>query len=240
VEGHRGHRQRLRESFMAGGAKAMPEHQLLELLLTYAIPRQDVNPIAHELMARYGSLAAVLRADIAELKSVDGIGENAAVLISLAGAMRGISEKPRKKQRLDNPEKAANYCARLLKPHKYEAMYLVSLDSGLKPVHEDLVSSGTIDQSTVYPRIIAECALRHAAAYAMLCHNHPSGNSSPSGEDIAMTKTIFSALSGIGIQLYDHIIVGESSAYSMARGVSVPLNEERNCEETEEISNEQH
>ena len=147
----------------------MPEHQLLELLLTYAIPRRDVNPLAHRLIERYGSLAAVLKADVAELKNA-GLGEYAATLIALAGAMRNISEKPRKKQRLNNPERAAEYCMQLLRPHRYEVMYLVSLDSGLKPIHEDMVSSGTIDQSTVYPRIIAECALRHAAAYAMLCH----------------------------------------------------------------------
>ena len=92
------------------------------------------------------------------------LGEYAATLIVLAGAMRNISEKPRKKQRLNNPERAAEYCMQLLRPHRYEVMYLVSLDSGLKPIHEDMVSSGTIDQSTVYPRIIAECALRQAAA----------------------------------------------------------------------------
>ena len=148
MEEHSGHRQRLRESFLALGAKAMPEHQLLELLLTYAIPRRDVNPLAHRLIERYGSLAAVLKADVAELKNA-GLGEYAATLIALAGAMRNISEKPRKKQRLNNPERAAEYCMQLLRPHRYEVMYLVSLDSGLKPIHEDMVSSGTIDQSTV-------------------------------------------------------------------------------------------
>lgn len=105
MEEHSGHRQRLRESFLALGAKAMPEHQLLELLLTYAIPRRDVNPLAHRLIERYGSLAAVLKADVAELKNA-GLGEYAATLIALAGAMRNISEKPRKKQRLNNPERA--------------------------------------------------------------------------------------------------------------------------------------
>ena len=235
MEEHSGHRQRLRESFLALVAKAMPEHQLLELLLTYAIPRRDVNPLAHRLIERYGSLAAVLKADVAELKNA-GLGEYAATLIALAGAMRNISEKPRKKQRLNNPEKAAEYCMQLLRPHRYEVMYLVSLDSGLKPIHEDMVSSGTIDQSTVYPRIIAECALRHAAAYAMLCHNHPSGNPAPSNEDIAMTKMIFSALSGIGIQLYDHIIVGDERAYSMARNVYIPSDINNNNQGTEDKS----
>ena len=172
---------------------------------------------------------------MAELKNA-GLGEYAATLIALAGAMRNISEKPRKKQRLNNPERAAEYCMQLLRPHRYEVMYLVSLDSGLKPIHEDMVSSGTIDQSTVYPRIIAECALRHAAAYAMLCHNHPSGNPAPSNEDIAMTKMIFSALSGIGIQLYDHIIVGDERAYSMARNVYIPSDINNNNQGTEDMS----
>ena len=208
MEEHSGHRQRLRESFLALGAKAMPEHQLLELLLTYAIPRRDVNPLAHRLIERYGSLAAVLKADVAELKNA-GLGEYAATLIALAGAMRNISEKPRKKQRRNEAERA-------------------SLD--------DRRRSGTIDQSAVYPRIIAECALRHAAAYAMLCHNHPSGNPAPSNEDIAMTKMIFSALSGIGIQLYDHIIVGDERAYSMARNVYIPSDINNNNQGTEDKS----
>ena len=227
MEEHAGHRQRLRESFLAAGAGAMPEHQLLELLLTYAIPRRDVNPIAHRLIKRYGSLAAVLRADAAELKNIDGVGESAATLIALAGAMRNVSERPRRKQRLTNPQKAAEYCMELLKEHKYEMMYLVSLDSGMRPLHDDVVSSGTIDQSTVYPRIIAECALRHAAAYAMLCHNHPSGNPRPSDGDVALTKAMFGVLEGIGIQLYDHIIVGDEGAYSMARDVYIPRKTEQ-------------
>ena len=200
----------------------MREHQLLELLLTYAIPRKDVNPIAHELINRYGTLAEVLKADITELSKIDGIGENAAILISVCGAMRNIREKPKKRPRLGTPQASCKYCIELLRTQRYETTYAISLDSGMRPLHADVVSTGTIDQNMIYPRLVVECALRHGAANVILCHNHPSGNPGASPGAVNATKAVCEALASIGIRLHDHIIVAGEHAYSMARDIYVP------------------
>ena len=124
---HDGHRQRLKDTYKESGPSAMREHQLLELLLTYAIPRKDVNPIAHELINRYGTLDEVLKADITELSKIDGIGENAAILISVCGAMRNIREKPKKRPRLGTPQASCKYCIELLRTQRYETTMLSRL-----------------------------------------------------------------------------------------------------------------
>lgn len=224
---HGGHRQRLRQSYVRGGAAALHEHNLLELLLTYAIPRRDVNPLAHELIAKYGSLARVLAAPVEELMAFPGVGESAAVLVSLAGALKSLPPaRSAGRAAISTPEEAARYCATLFRDGgKYETTYCVSLDKRRRVLHCDLVSAGTLCENVIYPRLVVEFALRHGANSVILAHNHPSGNPAPSRADIASTKAVCEALSGIGITLHDHIIVGTEGNFSMLRNMLLPSGE---------------
>lgn len=224
---HGGHRRRLRESYINAGA-ALHEHHLLELLLTYAIPRRDVNPLAHALIARYGSLAGVLAAPVHELMTLEGVGESTAVLLALAGTLRSFpAAKLDGRVTLNTPEEAVNYCHALLRRSgaKYETTYCVSLDKRRRVLHCDLVSAGTLSENVIYPRLIVECALRHGAHSVILTHNHPSGDPSPSRADIASTKAVYEALSSIGITLHDHIIIGREASFSMLRSMLLPSGE---------------
>lgn len=224
---HSGHRKRLRQSYIRGGAAAMHEHNLLELLLTYAIPRKDVNPLAHELIAKYGSLARVLAAPVEELMALPGVGESAAVLLSLAGALKSLpAARTSGRVAINTPEEAARLCETLFENGgKYEATYCVSLDKRRRVLHCDLVSAGTLTENVIYPRLVVEFALRHGANSVILTHNHPSGNPAPSRADVASTKAVCEALSGIGITLHDHIIVGAEGNFSMLRNTLLPSGE---------------
>lgn len=205
----------------------MHEHSLLELLLTYALPRKDVNPLAHELIKRYGSLERVLCAPVEELMKCEGIGESAAVLVSLAGSLRRLpAAQTGKRISITTPEEAARYCETLFAGRdKYEATYCVCLDKRRRVIHHDLLSMGTLAENVIYPRLVVEFALRHGANSVILTHNHPSGNPAPSRADLASTKTVCEALSGIGITLHDHIIIGSEGTFSMLRNMLLPTGE---------------
>ncbi len=176
---HEGHRERLRQTFLEHGASTLHEHQLLELLLTYAIPRRDTNPLAHSLLAAYGSLDKVLAANPYDLMRQEGIGRQAAVLLALAGALmqRGGAARP-EKAALNTPEAASRYCMALLAGAKYEETYVISLDKRRAVLHADKVASGTLGETVLYPRLVLECAqpsLRKPAAFERGCKNHPFG-----------------------------------------------------------------
>ena len=215
---HEGHRERLRETYLEQGVSALHEHQLLELLLTYAIPRRDTNPLAHSLLSAYGSLEKVLSANPYDLMRQDGIGPQAAVLLSLVGALAQRNGVRRtQKTVLNTPEAASRYCMALLAGAKYEETYVISLDKRRAVLHADKVSSGTVGETVLYPRIVLECALRHGANSVILTHNHPSGDPQPSSEDVNTTRSVYDALQAVSITLHDHIIVGEGCTYSMVR-----------------------
>lgn len=226
---HEGHRERLRETYLNNGASALHDHQLLELLLTFAIPRRDTNPLAHRLLTAYGSLEQVLAANPYDLMRQEGIGVQAAVLLSLVGTLmrRGGAARTARKRKtvLNTPEAASYYCAALLAGAKYEETYAISLDKRRAVLHADKVASGTLGETVVYPRLVLECALRHGANSVILTHNHPSGNPQPSSEDVNTTRAIFDALQAVSITLHDHIIVGEGCTYSMVRGAVLDFGE---------------
>ncbi|OQB23480.1 MAG: hypothetical protein BWY11_01779 [Firmicutes bacterium ADurb.Bin182] len=214
---HEGHRARLRKSYIESGADVLEDHRLLELLLTFSIPRKDTNELAHLLIDRYGSLKAVLSADIRDIQAVEGIGENSAVLLNLAGdIIRRIGMGRSESIKLKTASDAARHCIALLSRQKYEAMYVLSLDKNKKLLHADKISSGTLGETVIYPRLVIECALRHHAYSVILAHNHPSGGVTPSKDDIQTTSRISEALGAIGIRLEDHIITGGDRAYSIA------------------------
>lgn len=215
---HKGHRERLRQSYIENGPEGMHEHQLLELLLTYAIPRRDTNPIAHRLLDKnaFGSLYEVLNAGPRELMAVGGIGESAAVLLSLAGAMgRRARNGEAGKKKLDTPDAAMRYCKSLPYNDTNESMYVVCLDKSYRILHTQLIGTGTPGEVTIYPRTVVECAVRYGAQNIIICHNHPSGDLHPSVDDCETTRRIISAVTAIGIGLSDHVIVGGGNAFSM-------------------------
>ncbi len=222
---HEGHRERLRQTYLEQGIDAFHEHQALELLLTFAIPRKDTNELAHRLITRFGSLRAVLSADPYELKKEEGVGEQVAVLLSLVGTLNKKTKEARVSRKLDTPSEAARFCKALFEGKRYEAMYAISLDKKRRVLHSDLISSGTLIETAAYPRLVAECALRHGADSVILTHNHPSGDAAPSAEDFSTTKLMLRALEPLGIVLNDHIVVGSDEAFSMTQNALLHLSE---------------
>ena len=214
---HQGHRQRMRERFQAQGLEGFADHEALELILYYAIPRINVNPLAHRLMDTFGSLHAVLEADVKDLMKVEGIGENAAVLLSLLGHVDRRLEKSRSAQKkmLRNRAEAKRHCMGLLAGLRQEHLYLVCLNAQMEVVHSVLIARGSLNEVHAYPRMVAEAALRANAHAVILCHNHPGGSVVPSQADLDMTASLGQILHSLDVMLTDHIIVAGEDALSL-------------------------
>ena len=216
---HEGHRERLRERFIAEGLNGFDDHQVLELLLTYVIPRGDINPTAHALITMFGSLGGVLSADARDIMRVDGIGERGAVFLSMIYDItrRVQSENRHGRPQLKTPQAAGEYATNLLWRFKNEALCVICLDSAKRVLHSEKLPEGTVGETVIYPRQVVEIAIRSGAKSLILAHNHPSGDTTPSKNDIETTEKIRSALEPIGIALIDHIIVGDSCFFSFLK-----------------------
>lgn len=215
---HKGHRDRVKNRFLNEGLDHFEDHQVLEFLLFYSIPVRDTNELAHTLIRRYGSLSAVLEADVEDLMTVPGIGKNSAVLLSLIPSLsrRYFKDKWGDKPQLNSSSKAGEYLISLFAGRSYEFFYLICLDAQNRVNHAALIHEGTIDQAAVYPRLIVEAALRHQSHSVILSHNHPGGTLRPSASDIEVTKIIKNALDPISIRVIDHIIVAGDRYFSFA------------------------
>lgn len=215
---HENHRARLRETFRQAGIDGMPDHNLLEFLLFYSIPRKDTNELAHRLIASFGSLNKVFDATYEELLKIDGMGENSAMLISLIPALcrryeEGIS---RGKLNLSEPEKAAEYVIKKFYGSKVEEFYMLCLDGAGNLSNCCKVGSGSVNSVNVDKRNILEVAFRNNADGVVFAHNHPGGVVAPSREDICLTSELCSLLKNVGIRLLDHIIVSGGDYLSLA------------------------
>lgn len=216
---HAGHRERLRKRFLASGLEGFSDHEVLELLLCYAIPRRDVNDMAHELIDRFGSLAGVLDAPANEIMSVAGIGEQAAVLIKLIPQMTrkyqlsGIrgSGKPV----LDNVEKAGEFVIPHFQSMTEETAYMLCLDKRCRLICLLTIGGGDEFKAIASARNLVELAVSHKADSVLLAHNHPGGVPVPSVEDVAATRRIGEALRAVGVALTDHLIVVGNEFASM-------------------------
>lgn len=214
---HDGHRQRSKRRYLAVGAQGLEDHQLLELLLFYAIPRQDTNETAHRLLKRFGSLQSVLNAAPEELTGVDGVGENAAVLLRLAGdiTLRArCSTLPQKV--LNSTDRTGAYFMELLAGQRQELLYQVCLDAKGKLLTCRCISKGSVAASPVSVRQVVENALYAGASSIILAHNHPSGVALPSQQDVLVTRQLQEALAPLQIRLADHIVVADGDYVSMA------------------------
>ena len=211
-----GHRDRLRTRLLERGPSALDDYELLETLLFAFIPRRDVKPIAKNLLARFGSLSAVLAADPAKLKQVEGIGDTVAAYIktvselSSRAARENISARPV----ISSWTALLTYVQTELQHEPREQFRILFLDRKNQLILDEVMNVGTVDQAPVYPREIARRALELAASSLILVHNHPSGDTTPSRADIEMTREIIQALSPLEITVHDHLIAGRSGVTS--------------------------
>lgn len=214
---HDGHRQRKKEQFRTHGLDAFADHEVLELLLYYAIPRRDTNPVAHRLMERFGSLDGVFSATVEELEEVEGMGKNAATLLALWMPLyRRVRTKPTAKEViLNSTEQAGRYFMDLFFGMRREELYEACLDAKGKLLACCRIAEGSVDAVNINTRRLVENALKCGASAVILAHNHPSGIALPSPDDNTTTLALWDALRAVGIPLIDHIIVADEDYVSL-------------------------
>lgn len=214
---HSGHRQRRREQFLQHGLDSFADHEILELLLFYAIPRQDTNPIAHELIKRFGSLEQVLAAPVEELAKSPGMGKYAATLLKLVPQItrRARASSVARERALDTSERIGAFFVEQFVAESSEIMYQLCLDAKGRMLSCHRIGEGDVSSVSLNMRKIVEIALRSNAALVALAHNHPSGVALPSQEDRIATRMAAETLDTIGVRLVDHIIVADDDFISL-------------------------
>ena len=222
---HKEHRQRLKNRFLEEGLSSFNDHQVLELLLFYAIPRKDTNLLAHNLIEKFKSLPAVFEASVDELCSVEGIGEHAATFIKMiphfSQYIRELSAK--NTNTLENSFSAGQYVCRMIGNLQNEVFAVICLDAKRKILHFEILENGTVSRSSVHPRKVVECAIRHNASSVILAHNHPSGTLAASENDRILTEKLCDLLEGIDIEVTDHIIAAPDDKFlSMSNSSLMP------------------
>lgn len=215
---HDGHRQRLKERFLNSGLDDFTQVQVLELLLCYAIPRQDTNELAHRLLNHFGTVSRVLEAPVSELTKIPGIGENSAVLLHLTQAMSRYYQINRTEniQILGSLEACADYMVPYFHGRTVETVFVLCLDAKCKVLGCKEVGEGSLNAARLNIRKIVEVCLSLGASAAVVAHNHPSGIAVPSRADITATRQLGSALAAIEVVLMDHIVVADDDYVSMA------------------------
>jgi DNA repair protein RadC len=205
-----GHRERLRARFSEAGGDALPDYELLELVLFRSIPRRDVKPIAKELIRRFGAFAEVLAAPPARLMETEGVGESVVIDLKVveAAGRRLVKGAVAKRPVLSSWSAVIDYCRAAMAFADKEQFRLLFLDKRNALIADEVQQSGTIDHTPVYPREVVKRALELSASALILVHNHPSGDPTPSAADIKMTREIAEVAKPLGIVIHDHIIVG--------------------------------
>ncbi|MER9336327.1 DNA repair protein RadC [Mesorhizobium sp. M0293] len=212
-----GHRDRLRERFASAGPDALPDYELLELLLFRLIPRADTKPAAKALLARFGTLAEVLGAPVGLLREVKGIGPAVALDLKIvaATAQRMARGEVQGREILSSWTQLLAYCRSAMALEAREQFRILFLDKKNALIADEVQQTGTVDHTPVYPREVVKRALELSATAIILVHNHPSGDPTPSRADIEMTKEIIDAGKRLGIGVHDHIIIGRKGYASM-------------------------
>lgn len=206
---HEEHRKRVRERFLSEGLDSFAPHNVLELMLFYAIPRRDTNEIAHRLLDRFGSLRGVFDADIRSLTEVDGIGENAAVLIKLIPqiARRYMTEKSTERKRYNTARKVAEYFVPLYVGETNEVVYLLLLDASYHIIRLEKLFEGSVNSARITSRAVIEHAINSHASMVALAHNHPDGLAIPSTADVGTTNYLRNILETIDVRLLEHFVI---------------------------------
>ncbi len=211
-----GHRARLRARYRLNGEAALQDYELLELLLTFAIPRRDTKLLAKKVLERFGTLARVFETEPAALEEIDGIGPQAATLVSLIRplAARLLTAAPGSKTVFRSTGDAAAYFVVKLKGLPEEEVHVAFVNTKNAVMATECLQRGTVDQSVVYVRKVIERALAHKASGFVVVHNHPSGDPTPSDHDRELTQTLKVAAATVGVRFLDHLIIGETTPFS--------------------------
>ncbi len=215
---YHGHRARLRQRFLQGGPGALQDYELLELLLTFAIPYSDVKPLAKQLIAHFGSFPRVLDATPEALLEVPGIREYSAVLIRLVKACAEyyLKDGILAREKIGSLSALVDYCRTSMGGLADEQFRVVFLNSQNEIMAEEIVQEGTVNQTVVYPRKVLELALKHKATGLILVHNHPSGNLTPSTADLELTRSLVKASHALNLTVHDHLIISRHGYFSLA------------------------
>ena len=218
-----GHRERIKEKFLKNGIDGFAEYEILELLLTYCIPRKDTKPIAKELLNKFKSLDNIFKADFDKLSAIDGLGKNSIVFLKLIGDLPSIIYKDELKNKklvnkeilkITNKDILLNYLRNKIGYEEKEKFYVIYLSSSNEVIEFEENSVGTLDRSSVYPREIYKKIINLNAKSIILAHNHPSDNITPSKSDIELTNEIAKGLKNFGALLIEHIIITKNSYFS--------------------------
>jgi DNA repair protein RadC len=212
-----GHRQRLKDRFTSGGPEALPDYELLELVLFGAIPRRDTKDLAKRLLARFGSFAEVINAPPERLREIKGVGDAAVTQLKLvrAAALRLMRDSIMQRPVLGSWASVLEYCRAAMGFEAREQFRILFLDKKNRLIADEVQQQGTVDHTPVYIREVVKRALELSASAIILVHNHPSGDPTPSRADIDMTRQIVDAAKPLGIAVHDHIIVGRQGHASL-------------------------
>ncbi len=212
-----GHRDRLRTRAEAGGLAALPDYEVLELLLFRSIPRGDVKPLAKQLLTRFGSLGAVLGASAEDLRSVAGIGEAVALDLKLLHetSLRAAREQVARRPVISSWSALLSYVKTALAHEAREQFRVLFLDKKNQLIADELMNRGTVDHAPVYPREVVRRALELSASAVILVHNHPAGDPTPSSADVDMTRQVVAAARALRIEVHDHLVVARHGVSSL-------------------------
>lgn len=213
-----GHRQRMRDAYLSTGLSGCADHQILEYILLYGIAQKDVKPIAKALIAQFGSLENVLKADIEDLKKVSGIGESCAILINLFYTVNlAVNERKNNGvQKLSSRRASLAFADNALRAQKQEVLLLITLTGEMEIIHTHTVSAGIASRTEADMQAIISVVCRDRPSAVIIAHNHPQNTAAPSAADIDFTVSLRSMLHLIGVKILDHIIIGNGQPYSMS------------------------
>lgn len=216
---HEGHRERMRQRYLAQGLDAFQDHEVLELLLFYGIPRSNTNEIAHRLMAKFGSLAAVMEAPEKELLEVPGVGQHCVLLLKMLPDFyrRYARDKHNILNKICSSEEVMEYLRGHYAGVTQEAVTLICLDNTNSVKQIGTVGQGGLNSAVIDRRKLLSLLLSCHATAAILSHNHPHGLAKPSSSDVSATREMMELFAGIGVKLVDHVIVAGEDTYSMAQ-----------------------
>lgn len=216
---HKGHREKVKQRYYESGLSSMPDHNVLEMLLFFGIPQRDTNPLAHELISTFGSFSGVLEASYKDLRSVKGMTESAACLLSmiLPTYKRYIGDVHKKKKKFDSAKQMADFLRPLYLDTPNERIYAMCFDLHDNFIACRVVSDGDIDSSYLDNRQLASIVLEVKAKKVVLSHNHPNGTLRPSKGDCDVTESAREMLKYLKVQLMDHIIITDESYFSMLK-----------------------